>query len=256
MNPSPWANKSVAPLQAAGLLVRIEETPNGAVGVHQLHGTAFFISDDGFFLTAAHVVEDHPPIEPKLAVMIIGGAGVSVMPVAMVIRHPPADVALGIANISPAAPTRPRPMTLSRRRLEPGEWVAILGYPKSLSEHALSDEGVALTSFTVTPDFYEGEVLEHHPGGVGLAKWPAYSTGIVPPPGSGLADLGGASGGPLVHCGTVFVHGVACSASEQYTLCTDIETVLDWDVFEDAGEGSVTVRDFAVRRPGVIRIAE
>lgn len=103
---SPWANKTVAPLQAAGALVPIVETPRGWVFDDQRHGTAFFISETGFFLTAAHVIEDFPNVSPPLKVLIIGGYGAAVMPVAFITRHPSFDLALGLAVIDPESTLR------------------------------------------------------------------------------------------------------------------------------------------------------
>lgn len=229
------------------------ETPHGPVFHDQLHGTAFFISEAGFFLTAAHVVEPFPNEAPPLRVVILGGYGVTIMHVAFVTRHPTYDVALGLAVVEKSQPAKPSPMTLSTRTLDAGSHVAILGYPQTRTAHKLSEAGEALSKFTFTPDFYEGDVLEHHPEGVSLARWPAYSTDIVPP--APLKDFSGISGGPLVAADSVHVHGIVCSASESYAICTDIETVLDWDVFEHDVAGTVTIRQFGQRYPGVIRIA-
>lgn len=56
------------------------------------------------------------------------------------------------------------------------------------------------------PDYFDGEVLGHHPNGFTLVKEPAYSTSIDAPP--EMPDLGGVSGGPLLSLQTGKVHGV------------------------------------------------
>jgi hypothetical protein len=198
------------------------------------------------------VVDDFPNESPPLVVVIVNVFGPTVMPVAWVTRHPTADVALGLVVLREHQPAKLSPLTLSTRRLEPGEHVAVLGYPQTVTRHAMSPEGEALSQLSFTPDYYEGDVLEHHPNGVSLAKWPSYSTDIMPPP--PLKDFSGISGGPLVTAENVHVHGVLCSASEMYALCTDIETVLAWDVFKHDAHGSLTVRQFDQRYPGVIRL--
>ncbi|MBI4705322.1 MAG: hypothetical protein HY744_29810, partial [Deltaproteobacteria bacterium] len=51
-----------------------------------------------------------------------------------------------------------------------------------------------------------------------------------------------------------YVHGVLCSYSEHYSVCTDIEEVLDWEVFEHDTEGALSVRALAQRYPEAIKI--
>jgi Trypsin-like peptidase domain len=251
--PSPWQNESVAPLQAAAALVPIVDFGHGPIFLDELHGTAFFVSDAGFFLTAAHVIAQFPSLAPPLQLVILGGYGEHLMPVAFVMRHPKADVALGLAVINRDHPTKVSAMTLSSRRLAPGEDVAILGYPRTSIERAVSEHGEVGQRFTFTPDYFEGQILEHHPNGVGLVRGAAYSTNIGPPP--PLKDFAGISGGPLVASDTVHVHGITNSASESYSLCSDIETILDWEVFNHDSVGNLTVRAFGDRYPGVIHVA-
>jgi hypothetical protein len=118
--------------------------------------------------------------------------------------------------------------------------------------HDEDEGGDALCQFTFTPGYFEGEVLEHHPDGVGLAaKGPAYSTTIVPPP--PLRDFSGISGGP-VSPDSIDVHGIVCSASEGYSVCTDIVPVLDWEVFKHDALGSMSLRQAAARYPGWLSI--
>ncbi len=249
---SPWANDSVAPLQAAGALVPLVQTERGVIFDRQFHGTAFFISDAGLFLTAGHVVDQFPNEWPPLTLLILNVHGLTAMRVAWVTRHPTVDVALGLAVIEEGQRAMPSPLALSTQRLTAGRHVAILGYPQTVTQHTIGDDGDALSRLRFTPDFYEGNILEHHPTGVSLAKWPTYSTDISPPP--PLKDFSGISGGPLVATDSLHVHGVASSTSETYALCTDVETVLDWDVFEHDVAGCLTVRQFEKRYPGVVRV--
>ena len=217
----------------------------------ELHGTAFFLTDDGMFLTAAHVVEEFPNQDPPFVVFIVGGPGYAIMPVEFITVHPTADVALGKAVVNDQC--RPCPMTLSTKRLLPGEPVSVLGYPHSVAEYALGKNGEALSRLTCTPDFFEGQVLDHHAGGIGLCKGAAYTTDIAPPPGH-VSDLGGASGGPLVDSTTLHVHGLLCSASESYSVFTDIAEALDWEVFQLEGQGTLTIRAAGQRYPTKIKI--
>jgi hypothetical protein len=82
---SPWANKDVAPMQAAGALVPLVAArgsrKTSLTFANQLHGTAFFISPSGIFLTAAHLTDPFPNQEPALGIIIINANGMSIMPV-------------------------------------------------------------------------------------------------------------------------------------------------------------------------------
>jgi len=51
----------------------------------------------------------------------------------------------------------------------------------------------------------------------------------------------------------VHVHGLLCSSSELYSVCTDIIEALDWEVFSDAA-GPFSVREAGRRFPERLRI--
>lgn len=248
---SPWSNDSIAPMQAAGAIVPVVASENGPVLGVEAHGTAFFITEDGFFLTAAHVVNTLSPVAPAIVVFIFGGPGYVMMPVQFVAVHPMIDVAIGRVLVSDEC--RPSPMTLSTRRLCEGEPVAVLGYPRSTAHHTINSEGRMMSSLSCTPDYFEGRVLGHHPTGISLARTAAYTTDIVPPSPE-IKDLGGASGGPLVSSSSLHVHGLLCSAAESYSICTDIEQILDWSIFEIQKEGFLTIRAMGQRFPNQIRV--
>jgi hypothetical protein len=248
---SPWANEAIAPLQAAAALVPLVPTDHGLILDKELHGTAFFITDDGWFLTAAHVVQDLPADAPPLVAIIFGGPGYVPLCVRKLVLHPGGvDVAIGRVDVNPIC--RPSPMTLSTKRLKTGDAVSVLGYPRTKTTYTTGDNGETLSRLTVTPDYFGGEVLDHHPHGVTLARGSAYTTDIRPPTGH-VQDLSGASGGPLVANDTVHVHGLLCSSSEHYSVCTDITEVLDWEVFSDAA-GPFSVREAGRRFPQGLRI--
>lgn len=245
---SPWDNESISPLRAAGALIPIAlartATKESIPFANQLHGTGFFISRNGTFLTAAHVIESFPNDDPALGIAIMNVNGLTIMPVRKITRHPTLDVALGFARVSPDQLAQPCPLVLSERRLQPDAGVAILGYPRTQTDYRVDDVGDVLCRFTFTPDFFAGAVLDHHPDGFGLAaRGPAYSTNIVPPP--QLRDFSGISGGPLVARDSIDVHGVVCSASESYAVCTDVAAILDWMVFDHDVIGSMSLREAA-----------
>jgi hypothetical protein len=140
----------------------VVETSKGSVFDNQRHGTAFFISEVGLFLTAAHVIEDSPNVAPPLRVIIMSAYGMAIMPVAFITRHPSFDVALGVAVIDPHQRTKISPLTLSRKPLASGDHVAVLGYQNSQTHYSEDADGTPLSKFTFTPDFYEGDVLDVH----------------------------------------------------------------------------------------------
>jgi hypothetical protein len=50
------------------------------------------------------------------------------------------------------------------------------------------------------------------------------------------------------------VHGLLCSAAESYSICADIEQILDWGIFEIQKEGFLTIRAMGQRFPNQIRV--
>lgn len=248
---SPWSNGTIAPLQAAGAIVPVVASAGGPILGTECHGTAFFLTDDGFFLTAGHVVEECSLVAPAIVVLIFGGPGYAMMPVQFVTRHPTADVALGKTLVDDGC--LPSPMTLSTRRLQQSEAVAVLGYPRSVAIHSPNSEGKVMSRLRCTPDYFEGQVLDFSPTGVGLSKGAAYVTDIVAPT-PAIKDLGGASGGPLVASASLHVHGILCSSSEEYAVCTDIAHALDWEVFENQNGDIFTIRAMGQRFSGRIRV--
>jgi hypothetical protein len=159
-----------------------------------------------------------------------------------------------LAVVDPKHPTKISALSLSRKPLHPGDPVAVLGYQNSQTHYSQDADGTALSRFTFTPDFFEGDVLDVHPDGVSLVKGPAYSTDIVPPP--PVRDFSGISGGPLVAPDTLHVHGILSSASEEYTICIDIRSALEWDVFEHDTLGNVSLEGFGARYGQILRITE
>ncbi len=242
-------------MQAAGALIPWHEVDGVLQYKHEEHGTAFFISADGFFLTAGHVVDGYPEFMPALEVMIISAFGLARLPVLSLKRHPVADVALGRALVDPAERTKPFPMTLSSRRLEPGADVAVLGAAQTETETALDADGQPWQRFKFRgPDYFEGEVLDYLPDGTTIApRFPTYATSVIPPSPI-FPTLGGASGGPLVAPDSIDVHGIFITGSDGYSLCTDILPLLDWEVFDDEFPPARTLREAAALYPWRITV--
>lgn len=244
---SAWRHSHFSPLAGSGQLIPVVINAAGKQTFdYRNHGTAFFISPFGFFLTAGHVIDDHPEGLP-MVVMTTWADGVRMNEVIAFVRHPTSDIAFGIARLKPQPQIQP--WTLSRTPLSAGANVAVFGYPRTQTKYNDSDEDPA-ARFRFTCDYYDGKVLDHCPGGVGLARWPAYVTDIS----SGLSpDLAGASGGPMICPDTLKVHGLLCSSSDSYAVCTDVAAVFDWEVFEHEVEGPLTLGYLATVNKNIIR---
>ncbi len=100
------------------------------------------------------------------------------------------------------------------------------------------------------PDYFDGEILGHHPNGFTLVKEPAYSTSIDAPP--EMPDLGGVSGGPLLSLQTGKVHGVLSSSGPGYAVCCDIRSLLDRKI--EINDQEILLRDAATVAPGLFHI--
>lgn len=249
---SPWSHDGIAPLQSAGALVPLTRSSEGILASHE-QGTAFFITASGLFLTAAHTIPDDDDVALFLA--IFGSPGMLRIPVEWVAIHPVLDVALGFAPVHEQQVPQPRPLTLSTVSLSENDHVAVLGYPQTKTVNEVRDDGQIWSRLTLTPDFYEGEVEEHHPEGLGFVRGAAYRTNHAPPKGSKLKNLGGLSGGPLLSCRTLHVHGLLSRSSDgenPYALCTDIRAVFDWEHFVQETDGSLVVVAEGRRYSGIM----
>ena len=240
MRQSPWRH-AAAPLQSAGALVPLIDAEGGQALSAKAHGTGFFVSPDGMFVTAGHVFDFPGDEDPPVMMSIFHATGAILMPVAAVSRHPGCDLAIGWVAGTPEQLALIRPMTLASTTLARGAEVAVLGYPRSVTEYKVDDQGVTLSRLRLKPDYHEGHIEEHHRDGLCLVRGaPAYLTSIVAKRGD--PDLGGASGGPLIDCETLAVHGFLSSSSEEYSICTDIAALLDWECFELPGGGALSLR--------------
>ena len=223
--PEPWANKSIVPFQAAGAYLPLVERDGELEPDRENHGTVCFLSAQGLFVTAGHVVEH---FNDDAVVTILNGLGMPYMRVKFVLRHPVADLAIGFVEVDPNHSTKISPMTLSRRRLAIDAHVAVLGYPRTkLGERA----GVG-TTLQFNPDYYPGDVFDFCPDGVTLTKGPTYLVNMMQPP--SFADYSGLSGGPVVDPETLEVHAVFSTwldGENGYATCPDIATLLDWEMF-------------------------
>lgn len=193
-------------------------------------GTGFFISKYGLFVTAKHVVEEDQHYangKGMEAWIIIDGQNFT-CPIIDLDFHPTADIAIGcIAQPRDAQGNRVKGFAISLQKicaekLNVGDKLFSYGYPRT--KLAKDDETDTVT-IDMKPYYYKGELLEYHPNGVSIARWPVYRHSV--PIASGM------SGGPLFHNGTSLVIGVNCTgdstptADVEHGTGTDIHLILD-----------------------------
>lgn len=188
-------------------------------------GTAFFVAHTGLFLTARHVIEGYPESRPTLSIFVVGSDDYYRAPVVCLASHPHVDIAVGFAAIPRNPPFVPSTFVLGSKELNPGTRVLSYGYSRTVTKmldrsNELGQRDALAVHFQ--PSFSKGVVLEYHPRGVVLAKWPAYS--------HTAETLGGASGGPLIGLEDSAVYGVSSSGSDgddPYGIAADVRTVFD-----------------------------
>lgn len=225
--------KSNIPEQTAifPIMLRIPEA-NGDFSYAGL-GTGFFISKYGLFVTAKHVVEDdlqYANGKGMEAWVVVDGQNFT-CPIRDLDLHPVADIAIGcIASPKDAHGNTVKEFAISLQKicadkLDVGDKLFSYGYQRTkLFKEEESDTVV----IDMKPHYYKGELLEYHPNGVSIARWPVYRHSV--PIASGM------SGGPLFHNGTSLVVGVNCTGDSTSTediehgTGTDIHLIFDMTI--------------------------
>lgn len=158
-----------------------------------LLGTGFFITENGIFITARHVLQD-PFDEAGREKYPIGliqfpiEGGFVHRPILRCAEHPIADLAVGIAAQMEhdGIPLKSTVVTLSIRRPEIGTRIVTFAYPKHAS---VIEDGIQRVDFR--PRYYDGELLEYYPTGRDRTMMPGPCYGTT------IRIHGGASGGPV-----------------------------------------------------------
>lgn len=179
-------------------------------GVWELVGTGFYISSDGLFVTAAHVIEHVLEKDRQAAPLVImhlwsesglfGPQSYLLRPVAQCWMGDTADVALGVAahatNNTSGETLSHWSWPLSWEPLTVGQPAATYAFPN----HSI-DQTEACQTFHFQPDLYRGSVL-----GIGEFR----DSVLVPYPYVYVSSRihGAASGGPLVSGNSVV--GINC----------------------------------------------
>ncbi|KGV27161.1 peptidase S7, Flavivirus NS3 serine protease family protein [Burkholderia pseudomallei MSHR4462] len=156
-------------------------------------GTAFFITTNGVFATAAHVADQLGRDNLPAAIVQFTGSGKFVeRPIRKLYMHNGADVAVGVPQgmhrPQDNAPLTNAVLTLSLALPEPGDNVHTYAYPNTVMEPA-SDTEKAKAFFN--PGYYAGQVIEVYPAGRDriLMPGPCFQTSVH--------LHGGSSGGPV-----------------------------------------------------------
>lgn len=234
-------------LAGTGIVLPLIETESGdRAPDFGGHATAFFISRVGLFVTAKHVM-DGRAYRDVLVVVTLWADGVLFNPVVDISSEAGSDVAIGVCDLVPQPQIQP--WTLSSEPLAPGSPVAVFGFPHNETRTRGSSPELEM-KLRMQPDYFDGEVLEHHPRGFTLVKEPAYETSIDSQPHS--PDLGGVSGGPLLSLLTGKVHGILSSSGPGYAVCPDIRGLLDREI--DVNDQRLRLRDAGTIAPGLFHI--
>jgi hypothetical protein len=183
-------------------------------GLWSLIGTGFYISSDGLFVTAAHVIDDVLEKGRQAAPLVImhlwseiglfGPQSYFLRPIAQCWLGDTADIALGVAahatNNSTGGPLSHWSWPLSWEPLTVGQHAATYAFPNHSIEQAAGHQ-----TFCFQPDLYRGAVSE-----IGEFR----DAGLVPYPYMHVSFRihGAASGGPVVSDNAVV--GVNCRYME------------------------------------------
>jgi trypsin-like peptidase len=176
-----------------------------AQGYVHLLGTGFFITTNGLFVSARHVLMDTFDSKGRerfpIGIVQFLGKGENgdyiFRPILRCASHPIADVSVGVAapmNKPDGTPLKNKILTLTTERVQVGERVTTFAYPRHAN--VIDDTGQKINT---VPTWYDGEIEGHFPNGRDrvLLPGPCYQTSMV--------IHGGASGGPVfARSGCVF----------------------------------------------------
>jgi hypothetical protein len=166
-----------------------------SAGVWQLIGTGFFITTNGIFATAKHVLYDVVDRRgtQKEAIAIfqfLPNTGYLIRPVWRCTTHNNADVGIGICapmtHDETGEPLSNKILTLTIQRQKKSNYIYTYAYPNTVCLHQDGQQKVFFN-----PRYYDGRIVEFFPQGRDrvLLPSPCYQTSMV------IHE--GASGGPV-----------------------------------------------------------
>lgn len=208
-------------------------------------GTGFFISDNGFFTTARHVLTDnYGNLLPSLVGLHVSRRDNTIMirDVIKVTLHESADVAVGFLNdggLRSGTPTHNYAFTLTEKQPQKGDKVTTFTIPKPA---AVPSEGGAF-ELQFSPRLIEGVLEEHYPHGRDKILMPSHCFQ------SSMELEGGASGGPVFFGdGSVFGINSTGFDGEPISYLSSVSDLFDLKVREVglATEGRI-INEISVR---------
>ena len=218
-----------------------KHVPEGLLFDKGTVGTAFFVSEKGIFITAAHVVREYLEHDTPLRIMFVGFDPPKLYPVQPdhIVCHPTLDVAIGIVPVPTAIDLKR--FVLADVEVPAGEAIGMYGFSHTevleIPPVAGDKPGLGLKFW---PAFHQGHIDSYRTDGFGLARGPVYV--------HTAETLGAASGGPVVHFASSMVCGVTSSGSEEYGTATDVRAILEWPFLDGmtlralADAGLVSIR--------------
>lgn len=216
-------------------------------------GSAFFISKDGLFITARHVVGKWSTESYVVMAVHFGLKGKKDCRVLELERHEDLDVAVGLAE-KPGPNGWPYPFTIGTSVIGNGSAILTFGYANTrVSPHRDAEGPIDLDDtlqLDMSPRRHAGHVIEHLDRGP-LIPGPCYHVSCDPG--------GGISGGPLIRKRTSCVHGLFvmglpadgpdCPAAG---FALDLRAIVDtWPI---AFLGGLTLREYAKEHPGRLSV--
>lgn len=155
-------------------------------GKIDLLGTGFFVSNNGLFVTARHVLE--APFDPRTGRQVFPISIIHfhekgsylIRPVLRCAFHPIADLTVGVAapmtRDSDGTPLTNKNLALNLDSVPTGAQVATFAYPRH--ESVTTESGSQI--FNVLPSFYGGEIIDYLPKGRDrvMLPGPCYRTNI------------------------------------------------------------------------------
>lgn len=175
-------------------------------------GTGFFISTNGVFLTAWHVLKEALNDEGTMncdgiaAFQFLPDNHYLIRPVLRSCHHRKSDIAIGVlapARDQTGAHLANKIMSLTTRPQPVGEEIVTWAFPQTKIEQHKEKQAIRFQS-----NFYSGAIEEHFPveRDSYIMPFPSYR--------GNMPVLGGASGGPAVGLSSGRVFGVNCTGIE------------------------------------------
>lgn len=243
-DPDPFVLRhSVFPILA---LMPDDKRPGRRYCAPREQGSAFFLSRDGLFLTARHVVSEFSADSYAVMALNLEKRVNKYCRVTALERHPNFDVAVGLAEV-PGEEGWPFPYVLGVRRLGIGASVLQYGYANTGVTTFEEDTDERRVAFDYRPRQARMHVEDYLPDGAPLLRGPCYQLS---------GDLGsGASGSPVVRRRTRAVHAVFCSGSTidsgevpSYGFALDVRSFVDdWRIPFLHNRTIREIRDVVVR---------